>query len=235
MLHPLATGVWEALDDLYLPGGLHFPLRMVVVRLEDGSLWLHSPIAIDDALAARLAALGPVSHIVAPSKLHHFFVAAAAARFPDATVWAPPGLREKVAALPAGPTLGQTPAPWRGELALFPLDGIPWMNEVMFLHRPSGTALATDVFFHMVEPANWGSRLVFRLLGVLGHPRQSPLVRLQTRDRAAAGRSLARLLSHQPARFVVAHGPPVDRDVVETVRAACRWMLAGAPARALPG
>lgn len=228
MLHPIAPDVWEVTDDLFLPGRLHFPVRMLVVRLPDGALWLHSPLEIDEALAGALAELGPVRHIVAPNKLHHFFLAAASARYPDATVWAAPGLRDKVDGLPAGPTLTQNPAPWAEHIALFPLEGVAWMNEVMFLHRASGTAVATDLFFHMTAPANWGSRLFFRLLGVLGRPKQSPLVRMQTGDRAAAGASLRRLLDERPDRFIVAHGPPVVHDVDRRVRAACAWMLAGA-------
>jgi hypothetical protein len=228
MLRPLAPDVWEALDDLSLPGGLHFPVRMTVVRLPDGGVWLHSPIALDDALAESIARIGPVRAIVAPNRLHHFFLAAAAQRFPDAQVWAAPGLREKVGGLPAGPTLLEDTPDWAEHIAPFALEGVPWMSEVMFLHRPSGTALATDLFFHITAPANWGSRLFFRLIGVLGRPKQSPIVRMQTRDRAAAGSSLERLLAERPARFVVAHGPPITEDVDAQVRAACAWMLAAA-------
>lgn len=168
---------------------------------------------------------------MAPNQLHHFFLAAAAQRFPDAVVWAAAGLRDKVQGLPDGPTLLEDTPDWAAHITPFPLEGVPWMSEVMFLHRPSGTALATDLFFHMTSPANWGSRLFFRLLGVLGRPKQSPLVRLQTRDRAAAGSSLARLLAERPVRFVVAHGPPLTEDVEAQVQAACAWMLAAARPR----
>lgn len=63
MLRELTPGVWEALDDLFLPGGLHFPVRMTVVRVAGGGLWVHSPIGIDDATAAQLADLGRVEHM----------------------------------------------------------------------------------------------------------------------------------------------------------------------------
>ncbi len=231
MLRPLAPDIWEVTDDLFLPGGLHFPVRMTVVRLADGGLWLHSPLAIDDSLATDLAAVGPVRFVVAPSKLHHLFLAAAAARYPDAQVWAAPGLREKLPELPITHVLGEDRAAWSEDLTLFPLQGVPWMNECMFLHRASGTALATDLFFHMVSPANWGSRLFFWLIGVLGQAKQSPIVRLQTRDRAAAGASLAALLAQRPTRFVVAHGPPITEDVDAGVRDACSWMLGGVTPR----
>ena len=61
----------------------------------DGGLWLHSPIAIDEALAGTLAELGEVRHIVAPNRFHHMFAGAAKRRYPAAALWAAPGLRKK--------------------------------------------------------------------------------------------------------------------------------------------
>ena len=45
-----------------------------VVRLPDGRLFLHSPIAPSDDLAREVEALGPVAYLVAPNKFHHLFV-----------------------------------------------------------------------------------------------------------------------------------------------------------------
>lgn len=43
---------------------------MAVLRLSDGSLWVHSPVNLDDDLAAALAELGEVKHIVTPNYEH---------------------------------------------------------------------------------------------------------------------------------------------------------------------
>ena len=43
---------------------------MAVLRLSDGSLWVHSPVQLDDELAAALAELGEVKHIVSPNYEH---------------------------------------------------------------------------------------------------------------------------------------------------------------------
>ena len=45
--------VWNGIDV----GG-----KMAVVRLSDGSLWLHSPVQLDQALREALQELGPVGH-----------------------------------------------------------------------------------------------------------------------------------------------------------------------------
>lgn len=46
---------------------------MAVLRLSDGSLWVHSPVELDDDLAAALAELGEVKHIVSPNFEHTKF------------------------------------------------------------------------------------------------------------------------------------------------------------------
>ena len=43
---------------------------MAVLRLSNGSLWVHSPVQLDDTLAAALDELGDVKHIVSPNYEH---------------------------------------------------------------------------------------------------------------------------------------------------------------------
>lgn len=44
--------------------------RMTVAKLSDGSLWVHSPVELDEPLRAALGELGPVAHIVSPNYEH---------------------------------------------------------------------------------------------------------------------------------------------------------------------
>lgn len=44
-----------------------------MLRLSDGSIWVHSPVSLDDDLAAALAELGEVKHIVSPNYEHTKF------------------------------------------------------------------------------------------------------------------------------------------------------------------
>ena len=76
----IAPDVWTVDRWVKLRGGLQFPVRMTVIRLADGRLWLHSPIELDDELDAELAALGEVAHLVAPNHQHFLYAAAARAR-----------------------------------------------------------------------------------------------------------------------------------------------------------
>ena len=71
-LNAISDGIWHAESSLkwYF---LNFGIRMVVVRLPDGGIWLHSPIQIDEELYKEIKSLGEVSHIVAPSCFHHTY------------------------------------------------------------------------------------------------------------------------------------------------------------------
>ena len=58
VLHPIAEDVW-ALDRPQSFLGLQLGTRMTVVQLSDGGLFVHSPVAPDDALRGALDDLGP--------------------------------------------------------------------------------------------------------------------------------------------------------------------------------
>lgn len=209
---PIAPDLWEDHHDLFMPGGVHFPCRMTTVRLADGTLLLHSPVPIDDALAAELEALGTVAHLVAPNNLHHLFFSSAAERWPTASCWVAPGLPAKLATLPPHSVLGRETPPWADTLEPHFIDGIPWMEEHAFFHRPSGSLLVTDLFFHMKSPANWLSSTLFWLMGIKGRPAQSPLVARSAKDKPAAGRSARALLQLPCERLVPCHGPVIEDD-----------------------
>src|SRR3546814_6200465 len=75
----------------YGPASMPFPTRMTVGRLPGGRLWIHSPIAPDDALFAVIERLGEVAWLVAPNSIHYWYVADWQARYPAARTLAVPG------------------------------------------------------------------------------------------------------------------------------------------------
>ena len=228
-LQPFTHDVWFAEDDLWMAGIIHFPIRMVVVRLPDGGLWLHSPIAIDDALAGELAGLGPVRHLVAPSKMHHLFMADAVARYPDAEVHLAPGLAHKCKNLRADATLGESDE-FEGVFDQVLVDGSAQFNEVVFLHRASKTLVCTDLVFNIREPRGWMTKLVLRMAGAHKRLAQSKLWRMVTKDRDAVRRSVETVLAWDFERVVMAHGTPLEgADTKARLASALYWMRGVTP------
>ena len=63
---------------------LPFSTRMTVVRLKNGDLFLHSPIAFDTTLAGRLQSMGTIRHLVSPNQFHYAHMGEWSEVFPDA-------------------------------------------------------------------------------------------------------------------------------------------------------
>src|SRR5690242_8009658 len=75
--------------------GARLRARTTVVRLDDGSLLLHTPPPPTDAWAEQLRALGPVRWLVVPNCWHHLGTPAAAAYFREAQVVGPASALER--------------------------------------------------------------------------------------------------------------------------------------------
>jgi len=86
LLHKVDADVWYSDSKISLLHLAVINIRMVVVKLDTGGLWLHSPIQIDDQLFKEINSLGKVEHIVAPNCFHHLFASSAKARFPEAVL-----------------------------------------------------------------------------------------------------------------------------------------------------
>jgi hypothetical protein len=187
--------------------------RMTIIRLADGTLFLHSPVKLDKDLRRAVDALGPVSAIVAPSKTHHLFVRDYIDVYRQARVYCAPGLPEKRKDLAFHAILSDdAPPQWRGQLEQHLFRGAPALNEVVFFHPASRTVVFTDLIFNLSAERSVDAPMFFWLLGAPGHFGPHRLVRLRAiRDRVAARRSIATILRWDFDRVIVAHG-----DVLET-------------------
>lgn len=231
----LDDGVHALETSLRVSPGFHLPLRSTLLSLEGGGLMVVSPLRMDDTLAARVSALGRVTHIVSPNKFHHLFVGDAVARWPDAQVHLAPGLPEKLTRLGRQvPPHTALPADMPAGVTAVALEGVPALGETLFFHAASRTLVVTDLVFHVLGPTQGLlTGLILRMVGAHQRLAQGLEVRLLVRDREAARQSLERVMALDFERVVMAHGVVVDVDAKERLRAALRYMLAAPPARRL--
>lgn len=228
MLKAFGNGIWLADGgNVVAAAGFHYPTRMAVIRLNDGSLFVWSPVALTDDLRAAVDALGPVRHLIAPNSLHHVFIGDWKRAYPDASIHAAPGLAQKRRDLQFDDVLSDRPAqPWGGQIDQAVLSGNRITTEVVFFHRASGTVLFTDLLQQF--PGDWFSgwrRLVARLdLMTAPEPTVPRKFRLAFTDRKAARDALARILAWPIEKVVMAHGTPVERDGHALVARAFRWL-----------
>jgi hypothetical protein len=233
-MEQITEDVWQVEGpELGMPGGLMMPLRSTVVRLPDRSLVIYSPIAFDAEAVAAIDKLGEVAHLLAPSRLHHRFVAAAALRWPRAIVHGAPGLAGQRPELRIDKQLGDGEPAWRDAFEVEVVGGVPKLSEAVVLHRPSGTLVCADLVFHIARPANLRTRLALAMMGVGGgRLAQSRAWRWFRRSRADARRSIDRILDWPIARVAPCHGPAceIDSRALGTVLARA---YGGVPHRAL--
>ena len=228
MLRAFAANLWLCDGPVVrFAGAFPYPTRMAVVRLADGGVWVWSPIALDDELAAEVDAIGPVRHLIAPNKLHHLFLGAWAERYPEARLYGAPGLARKRADLSFAGELGDTPEPaWSGEVEQVVFRGSLFMDEVVFFHRPSRTALVTDLVQRFApEQLSGVTGWILRLWGLAGERGGTPLEwRASFWNRRAARAALATVLDWEPEKLVIAHGMCAHEDGRAVLEAGLRWL-----------
>ncbi|MBL9203373.1 MAG: DUF4336 domain-containing protein [Opitutaceae bacterium] len=224
MLTPLAPDLWE-LDAPLTVLGMAIGHRMTVGRLTDGCLWLHSPVQYSPGLAAELARLGPVAHIVAPNAIHDTYLEGWFAALPGARFHGARGFAKFRPDLKFTDTLGDTPATaWAAVFDQHMLRGMPRLNEVVFLHRASRTLILTDLAFNVGPEMPLLSQVLLRINGCYCRFGPSRLVKSTIKDRAALRRSLEHLLAWDFDRVIVSHGKILETGAKERLREAFAFL-----------
>ncbi|KIG16851.1 Methanol oxidation glmU-like protein [Enhygromyxa salina] len=225
-LQQFADELWLVNGDRIHMLGIPFDTRMCVVRLADGGIWLHSPVAISVELIVAVESLGPVRHIVAPNKFHHLFAREWIDAFPYATAWAGPGLIERVQTRFDQELGDQAEACWGQDIDQLIFGGSRILNEAVFFHRQSRTLILTDIFQnHAPEADNWIWRNLKRLNGIGGPDGGAPRDwRLSVRDRETARAARDRMLSWDFDRVVISHGLCIQTGARAQIERAFAWL-----------
>ena len=90
----LGENIWVHEDVMSLAGS-KLRLRMTIVKLLSGNLWVHSPTALSSELKKKIEALGSVKFIVGPNNGHNIWLSEWQDAFPDAALFVTPGIPKK--------------------------------------------------------------------------------------------------------------------------------------------
>lgn len=233
MLHDLGDGLFYAEGSVRFYG-IRIMTRMEVVVLPDGGLAVVSPLLPDDALFAALDAIGPVRHILSPNKIHNHGLAGFAARYPQAQLWASPGLPERRPDLAFDGTLTDTPHPdWAPVLDQHLTRGNAFFSEVALFHRASRTLIVADLVENLSRETlpSAAGRLAAKAGHIFGHPMASPEFRMYTDDPDAAEASLHAIAAWPFTRILMAHGDIIAKNAGQVFAEVVEALLAEARAR----
>ena len=215
-LNHLGSGIYERNDHASLLG-MHLGHRMTVVVLSEesgGGLWIHSPVKWTQDLWDELEALAPEGapkHLVIPSRTHDLHLKAWMERIPSETTYAPDALQKAHKDWPIGNTLTEDfQGPWHTEIEHTLLDGAPRISEVVFYHKPSKTLVLVDSIFNLSGEGTLLGKLFLKLDRCYQGISMSLMFRMMTKDKAAMGKSLERVLKWDFERVVLGHGKTIE-------------------------
>jgi hypothetical protein len=229
MLKEFGHEIWTADGPDVAVLGFHYPTRMAIIRLSDGGLFISSPIRLSNSLRAEVEAVGQVRHMIAPNSLHHLFLPEWKRAYPEAKVYAPPGLRRKRQDIAFDADLGSAPSPdWVKEIDQVLMHGNIITTEVVFFHVKSGTVLFTDLIQQLPINLIPGWRAVIAKLDLMveREPSVPRKFRYAFTNRRAARESLAHVLAWPAEKVLMAHGTPVEKDARAYLRRAFGWLTA---------
>lgn len=228
MLEEFGPEIWIASGPRVTAAlGFNYPTRMAVIRLADEELFVWSPTALSDELKTEIASLGPVRHLVAPNSLHDLFIASWKQAYPEARLYAAPGLQERRRDLVFDAEIADDATlPWTSQIAHVVMAGNAITTEVVFFHAKSGTVLFTDLLQQFPPRwfSGWRALIAKWDLMLASEPSVPRKFRLAFTDTNAARAAAERLLSWPAEKVLMAHGTLVLADGRAFLRRAFRWL-----------
>jgi len=224
MLQQLHPDLWIC-PVPYRAMGMPIGRQLVVVRLADGGLWVHSPIPVTPALRGELARLGEIRHVVGPNCYHDECLVEFQREYPAAWFHAAPGLAKQRPDIRFGAELSDVPHPeWAGALEQHLIKGMPKLNEVVFFHAASRSLIIADIAFNLGPDGPWWFALLMRFNGCWGRFGPTQFCKANMRDKGAVRASLDHILAWDFDRVIVGHGKNLETGGKEIFRAAFAFL-----------
>ena len=219
-----ADGVWlDTAPVSFL--GLQLTATMAVLRLNNGALLLYSPLALTPERRQAIEALGRVAHLYAPNLFHHLRLGEWAAAFPSARVHGPEGLESKRPDLKLHRLHATEPeADFAGVLEELPIQGFR-LRETALFYPSAKTLLVADLVHNIGRPSHGWTKIYTQTFGFYDRVALSRVIRWTAfDDRAAARRSVDRVLAQPFERLVVGHGAPLTSQARDALTRAYAWL-----------
>lgn len=201
------------------------PTRMTVLRSDDGKLLLHSPVCYSEQLSAALAALGPITIIVAPNSYHYLHIDDWAFTHTSATTFVPRALSAEVKA--QCEFMNDDPKVFSQFGLSSKCIDLGEFQETVFFHELSRTLIVTDLMQNF-EASRVRTRLTRFLLkaggatGPCGQP-SIEIRRAARKHKAALSDGIQQMLNWHPDQIILSHGKCYRSDPIGELKRAFAW------------
>jgi hypothetical protein len=207
--------------------GASIQTRMAVIKLSDGSLLVYSPISLTADVKKQLAELGSISCVVAPNKIHNQSLDDYAAEYPNAKIFASPGLPERKPNIHYAGVLKDEPEQeWERDIEQVLTKGNVFFSEVILYHKSSKTLLVCD-FVENLNKSTSSMMPLFKLFGVKEKPMASPEFRMYTTNEEQARQALEKVQAWDFERIFLCHGDIIEHDAKGIFKSVCSEYLDG--------
>jgi hypothetical protein len=223
-IQELAANLWHVTG--ILPAKGHPPREMILYKLPDSTLLIHSGIALNEAGMAQLESLGTPKIMIVPNRIHRLDARIFKQRYPDLIVVAPAAAIPYVEEVVSVDASAEEFLPQYGIVCHQPI-GIRPQELAYELRLPTGKALVfTDILFNLTDSylEQYGStKLLLKTLGASGFFGITRLGKMfYMTDRNAYRQWLESLANNIPDLQVisVAHGEVITSNCTQKLREA---------------
>jgi hypothetical protein len=208
-----------------------FPTRMTVMRLGGRQLFIHSPTLLVPELKTEIEDVGVPRWIIAPNRIHYWWVPDWHAAYRNADVYLAPRIREQAGSridFDAFTLDRDHGYAWDAEVATLPVPG-NHMTEFTFFHRASRTLVLTDLIenFERHKLDSFLMRWLTRWAGAQDPDGSMPRDMRSTfaKQRPQLRAAVLTMIRWNPERIILAHGRWYEQNGAAELRRAFRWLL----------
>ncbi|WP_076415590.1 DUF4336 domain-containing protein [Shewanella sp. UCD-KL12] len=216
-LTQLGEDIWAYEDSMPL-GGIQLRLRMTVVKLSCGGLWLHSPIKLTAELQSAIDNLGQVRFLVGPSNGHNIWLNEWKKAYPEAKMYVSAGIPKKIAISNYQLLDEHFDNIWSDDFERQYMPGVGFFNESVFYHKKSKSLLVTDLIQNHSDACPSGfagvmTKCVFRPLGFKDLCIAPPLkMGFTIKDKPGFTQFIRNIKAWGFDKIVVTHGDVISHD-----------------------
>ena len=238
-MNEFAPNVWIAEGPSVDFFGFPYPTRMVVIRLtespnnDENGAWLWSPVAISDELAKEVEAkAGQVKYIISPNKIHHIFIKEWTEKYPNATVYASPGLEQRKVA--EGITFNarfgkeEPEPPFANEIDTVIVSGSYAMDEVEFFHKATKTAIICDFIQRHPESEAMGWKgMLMKFDGLTGERGSTPRewrFSFWPFGKKELRKARDEIYAWKAEKLIIGHGECVESGAAQVIERSLSWI-----------
>ena len=205
-------------------GGVEIGNRMTVIKCNNDKLWVHSPIILDTKAQQVLSAMGNITWTISPNLFHYLHIHTFQTQFPSSKLFGVSGIEKKEKRYSFNYLDDHAKKQlWTPHIQQIQIQGMPNVNEVVFLHPKSKTLIVTDLLFNCYPTKLW-SKLFFKLNGAYNKCCSTRIFKSFISDKNKFKDSINQILTWDFDRIILTHGNIIEKNSKQVFEKAFSWL-----------